>query len=254
MSEEFSSSDDWDFYPCRVNDARASIWLNLSLARQLEQLGEDTLYAVHIELLEPDHHGMGSAAEAEILWPAEDMIVERLEALGLRYVGRLRNRSNWQITFMGPTGREPNVRDLVGPIAKSLRRRFQVRSKPDPEWSYYREFLYPNEERMSWIMDRREALEKQGDPLLEKRRVDHWLFFPDAAARAEFTERVVRQGFEPMNTPDEERVGVQIHRVDSVQLEEIHALTTELAELAASVGGEYDGWETEVRKPELTLA
>jgi len=241
--------DDWDFYPCRVDDAPGSIFLNLALAHQLGVLEEDTLYAVAIRMAECDAHGMGSADEAEVLHPVEDALVSALTAQGLCFVGRLRNHGLWQVTFMGPPDHEPHVERLAGAHLDPLPRSFSIVAKHDPEWTYYSDFLFPNEERMRWIQDRRvvDALQREGDPLTASRRVDHWIYFPDSESQAAFVSAAAEAGFqalEPRGTaPD---FAVQVHRIDAVQLESIHEVTTFLADLAARFDGDYDGWETEV--------
>ena len=40
----------------------------------------------------------------------------------------------------------------------------------------------------------------------------------------------------------------QIHRIDSVQLEDIHAVIMDLFKISRKHGGEYDGWETSVER------
>lgn len=241
--------DDWDFYPCWVDDASASICLNLALAKAAPIEGEDTLYAAQISMRDADQHGMGSSEEAETLWPIEDQIIESVSPLGCRFVGRLRNNGVWQLTFMGPAGAEPDLaREIRGTLAPSGHA-FELFSKPDHAWSYYLEFLHPNHERMQWIMNRRvvDSLAKHGDPLTEARRIDHWIYFADSPKRDAFAGAATARGFSSSElepTDGQRPLGLQIWRTDHVELEKIHALTMELERLAQQHEGEYDGWES----------
>lgn len=241
--------DDWDFYPCRVDDAAASIFLNLALAQALPGLSEDTLYALRLKMVDQGEHRMGSGEEASAIYPVEDAIVDDALALGVRFVGRLRNLGTWQMIFMGPPDLEPEIRRIAATHLEPLARTFSIVTKFDPEWTYYSEFLYPNEERRRWIRDKRvvDVLEQHGDPLTVRRRVDHWIYFQDAESCRAFAAAASAEGFQMVEPePEAPNLGVQIYRTDSVQLEDIHEVTNLLADLAAQFNGEYDGWETEV--------
>ena len=249
-----SSGERWDFYLCKVDDAPASIFLDMSLHEQLPSASENTLYAVQIEMSDSGDHGMGTAAEADVLHPIEDVIVSEMNESGLRYLGRLRNLGMWQLTFMGPIGREDDVRHAATSALASPGRSFELIARQDADWSYYRDFLYPDAERVRWMRDRDvvDALEQHGDSLRTERRVDHWVYFGDVESRSRFAEAVHGLGFGivELDASSESGPGLQVHRVDSVQLDDIHEVTTTLQELAERYGGEYDGWETSVEGTE----
>ncbi len=253
MTPQDSSEERWDFYLCKVDDAPASIFLDLALRDSLDDASRQTLYALQVSMTELGEHGMGTATEADALNPIEDVIAEEARTVGLRLIGRLRNHGIWQLTFMGPADHEERLNRIAKPILASSGRAFELVSQPDPEWSYYREFLYPNAERERWMKDKSvvEALEQHGDPLIASRRVDHWVYFPSAAKRSAYAQHVTRLGFEivgPEDESDDSTFRLQIHRIDSVQLEAIHEVTEELSRLAQNHEGEYDGWETSVAK------
>jgi regulator of RNase E activity RraB len=125
-------------------------------------------------------------------------------------------------------------------------------AKPDADWSYYRTFLYPDDARLRWIQDRRvvDVLERNGDRLELARRVDHWVYFETVTSRDAFIREVGLLGFEVLTPDGDEELGVQLHRVDLVTVEAIHAVTTTLTEIAAKHRGTYDGWETSVEAAE----
>jgi len=114
----------------------------------------------------------------------------------------------------------------------------------------------PDAERAAWIQDRRvvDQLEAEGDSLKVPRRVDHWAYFATRYGRDAFEGEARSKGFDVEQKSDTNvlgdasalQFGVQIYRVDSVALEDIHGVVMELSELASTFEGEYDGWETQV--------
>ncbi|HEY0251026.1 MAG TPA: DUF695 domain-containing protein [Kofleriaceae bacterium] len=247
MSENLAIKDRWDFYPCRVDDAPASIFLNMWFATHAPYGGADTLYWVAITMRDPGDHGMGTAEEADQLFPVEDTIADRATAAGLTYVGRLRNRGTWQLTFYGRPEHEAPIVAIVSAVGLGGRA-VEVDSIANPDWDYYRTFLLPDRERHRWMVDRAvvDALANAGDPLAASRRVDHWCYFAKAADRDAFVDEANGERFELQGLSDDAMHGAQIHRVDSVELESIHETVMSLVELAAKHHGEYDGWETSV--------
>lgn len=247
--------DDWDFYPCRVDDGAASIFLNLRYEREAPPASADTLFWVRVLMRDSTAHGMGSAEEAEALFRVEDVLTERASALGLVYVGRLRNLGVWQLTFYGPAQAEAALSAVAQEVTAAANRRVEVGGKRDASWGYYRDFLCPNEERRQWMKDRQvvEVLEEKGDGLATPRRVDHWVYIPSDDARAAFIRAAAQEGFSVESTSEaphaDRRFGVALYRADSVDLEHIHGVVMTLRDLATPHGGDYDGWETFVDAP-----
>jgi Regulator of ribonuclease activity B/Family of unknown function (DUF695) len=241
--------DDWDFYPCRVDDAPASIAVNLAHIARETWGGADTLYAVLVTMAQVGPHGMGDGDEAELLYPAEDALVAAFASMGLRFVGRLRNAGTWQLAFMGPQGLASRVTAAATAAFGPLPRACEIVHRLDTDWSYYREFLFPDAERMGWIQDRRvvEQLQAQGDIAATPRRVDHWVTFATASQRAAFATAARAHAFSVDSESSEgELHAVRLWRTDAVELDHIHAVTTLLSTLATEHGGDYDGWETTI--------
>jgi hypothetical protein len=242
--------DNWDFYPCQVDDAPASIFLNLWFAEHDPPATADHLYICDVAILDPDEHGMGAAEEADALWDAEDAFTSQAAGLGLYYVGRVRNHGRWMMALYGPAG----FGEKLGPAAATAfaPREVIMGGQDDASWSYYVDFLYPDAERLQWIQNRRvvAALEEHGDTLEEPRQVDHWIYFESGAARQRFLDAVQPEGFVVQTlhadgTPP--RIyAAQVYRVDHVDLGAIHEVVMFLHRAAADSDGEYDGWETQV--------
>jgi hypothetical protein len=242
--------DDWDVYPCLVDDNPASIFLNLRYEREAPLAGVGTLYWIHIALQDAGEHGMGTADEAGELYPLEEAVVDGAEPAGFVFVGRLRNAGYWQMTFYGPAEREDVLRDLARPAADTGRD-VEVGSTADPEWGYYADFLLPDPERRQWIQNRRlvDYLEEQGDPLSTPRRVDHWAYFETAEMRDAFLADAAGEGFVAdggQEDGDAPPFAAHVFRTDSVDLDTIHDVVMYLVGVAEGRGGDYDGWETSV--------
>ncbi|MEM9380703.1 MAG: DUF695 domain-containing protein [Planctomycetota bacterium] len=238
----------WDFYPCRVDDAPASILVGFHLESGPRPSGADTLHVVGLEMEDPAEHGMGSQAEAETLWPVEDALVAELAGAGFVHVGRLRNRGTWQISFYGPASATDHFLPTAEEHAKRANRDSWTHVKADPDWSYYATFLLPDAERRHWIKDRAlvATLQDNGDRLVRPRTVDHDLAFPSSEAFELFFEAAELRGFRrgrPVDAGEEDGAfAATIQRDDPVELEHIHRVVMDLVELAAPYDGSHTGW------------
>lgn len=139
MSTE--SEGEWDFYPCRIDGAEASIFLDLRFERETPPTTLTTLLRLRVQMLDPDEHGMGTSGEADAFNELEDAMAERASEAGLCYVGRIRSGGLWELAFYGaPEGKDA----LQAMRALFTNRRTYVDIRPDPDWGYYREFLLPD--------------------------------------------------------------------------------------------------------------
>lgn len=247
--------DEWDFYLTRIDDTAASFFLNFWYRTHAPLIGVDTLYRCDLQMLDPGPHGLGEADDATRLQEAEERIANEAAAHGIYFAGRIRWNGTWLLRLFGPPDLTEELRAiarnaLVGPPT----RKFDVDSTTDPEWSHYYDFLCPDDERMQWIQDRHvvENLMEHGDSLKRPRRVDHWIYFEVAAKRDAFVREATEAGFKldsaHEDATSDRKYCAQLHRLDAVELEEIHDVVMNLMELAEEHDGDYDGWETSVEK------
>jgi hypothetical protein len=238
MQNEGADDDDLEFYPCLVDGAAASIYVNLRF-EHAPPAGHDTRYTVAILMREQGEHGIGTEEEGAALNLVEEALMARAHGLGITYVGRLRSRGVWEITFYGPRGHLASLRTLATERAGD--RRVAAIMNPEPAWDYYRELLLPDAERRQWMDDRRlvQILREQGDRLAAPRRVDHRLTFPETTARDTFVAAAVAAGFAAGDT---EGLDVHVHRVDPIELDHIHDVVMTLVDLATPLGGRYERW------------
>ena len=243
----------WDFYPCHLDGAAASILLDMRFEHGTRPPTANTLYRVRVQMLEPDEHGMGSANEATAHNALDDAVSERATKAELIFIGRIRSGGVWELAFYGPAGRNDALQSLR---ELYVDRRTYADVRPDPDWGYYREFLLPDDERRQWMEDRRltDLMEEHGDTLTTPRRVDHWAYFASAEARDQFVSAAKQAGFELESASDadeqERPFGAQVFRVDAVELEHIHEVVMQLHALAVAHDGDYDGWESPVERDE----
>lgn len=127
---------------------------------------------------------------------------------------------------------------------------FEKGVRNDPAWSVYLDFLYPNERSMETIQNRRtcSVLEQRGDDLSKVRDIDHWAYFPEAAMRDCYISDALAHGFllrPTSNGVDSDRGFCAIlFRPDAPARIDDPVLT--LFDCARNVGGQYDGWETQI--------
>jgi regulator of RNase E activity RraB len=248
-----STDDPWDFYPCRVNDAPASIALAMRYQSEARPGELDTLYVAGVELEDAGEHGMGTAAEGEVLYGAEEEFTERLAPLGFVPVGRLRNKGEWQVSYFAASGKETEFHGMLALTLASTGRDVWTHIAPDPTWDYYDSFLVPDPERHQWMMDRRvvESLEESGDSLVAPRTVDHAARFPSRSSADAFAAAAEALGFTASDSDEEDsKCLVEVKREDPVSLAHIHGVVMELVDLAVAHGGDYDGWGCEVQAGE----
>lgn len=227
-----------DDYPCVVDGAPASIGVNLRF-EHAPPATHDTRYTLAILMRDGGDRGIGTEAEAAALDLVEEALMPRAYALGLTYVGRLRTRGVWEVTFYGPRNHLTTLRAHATELAGD--RQIAAIMNPEAAWTYYRELLLPDAERRQWLDDRRivQQLAEQGDPLSTPRRVEHRLALP-ADTRAQFVALAIAAGF----TVDADERIVRAHRRDTVELEHIHAVVMSLVAAAAPLGGRYESWES----------
>jgi uncharacterized protein (TIGR01619 family) len=131
---------------------------------------------------------------------------------------------------------------------------YYLNVKEDNEWTYYRDFLYPNEEIKNYMADQSvlRHLEEAGDKLTKARRVDHWLYFSNELEMNKCQEELINLNFKVefagINKETDPPFELQVWRIDNVDIDSIYPITTNLRTIAQKFNGEYDGWETSIEK------
>jgi uncharacterized protein YegJ (DUF2314 family) len=237
---------DWATYMCLVDDAPALILIDLDYARERPPL--DSLYFLGIDILDPGEHGLGTEAEADLITPLVDSIVDKASNCGLLFVGRMRKEGIWELTFYGTDGLYERLEHIATTVLETTGRGIGVGSHEDAEWAYYDKILFPDPERLQWIMNHRlvHQLVESGDKIESLRPIDHCAVFSHESGRDSFAKAVQNRGFQTsVSQIDDYGHGVfsiEFQRDGSPELDGIHDLVMELRTLVEQCSGVYTGW------------
>jgi hypothetical protein len=214
--------------------------------------GRDVVLIIHVMLENPDDHGMGTHEEAAEIDAAFEQPSTELTGMGAVFTSR--SRHNGRMTFCIYTSAADAVR--MEQIARGAftGRSVSVEHRADPKWEVYQQLL-PDAQEERLVLDSMvvQAMQEQGDPLTPKRDVRHFAYFPKRSAAEQFSKSIQAEGFTVELGETEGQHSVTASRNDSVTLEAINPITTALSEKAASLGGEYDGWEAMLMKKKRGL-
>ena len=249
-------NDDWDFYLCQIESKPASMMLDMGIRGQIPMPAFPDMAYLRLYLQTPAASGMTTSEEAEILHPFEDTLGILAKESKAIYVGRVTTDGFRDFVFYAADGAAFES-EIASTAATFAGYRFDVGSRPDPEWALYRDYLYPSG-RMRQVMKNRgvyEALSKEGDALAASREVEHWAYFPTPYARTAFIQNCLKEGFQArsMLEPEDEaeEFGVTIFRQDVPSPAGLDDVTVMLFDLAEAAGGRYDGWETQIQRAGL---
>jgi regulator of RNase E activity RraB len=234
MIEEEESADDWEFYPCEVDDAPASILINLRFMAEDPRDENDHVHHALLTMRELGPLGVGTQSEMERLSPIEDAIFDRAERGGAQPVGRVRSQGVWRLSVYGPKNLPwaAWIAELAGPDA-------DVQSDSDPDFTYVNDFLLPDAERHQWIADRLvcDQLAQHGDQPSVVRPVSHFIDYEEEAPAA-LVDAIEALGF----TVNDLGTSLECTKLHDTQLDTVHAVTMTLVELADEHDAAYDGW------------
>ena len=251
-------SDEWDYYFGRVNDAVASIFVDLGVRPEVPIEARPWLLWVWVPLAQPKPDGLASREET----PALNEIGAALDsaisaACDAQLVGRITNAGRREFYFHAaePGGLEQAAAQAMQAFASYPH---ESGSNFQPEWNHYLELLYPSATNLERMRNRRllEALAQDGDVHELPRKVDHWMYFADEEGRAACRDTLVEIGFgvEEENISEEGEdtlpYALVVSRVDPVDTHSINGITLELARLAGEHRGDYDGWGCEATTSE----
>ena len=247
-------SENWNAYLAQIEDSVASILLDMGVVSYAPDPERKLLVRVAIVLHDPDQYGLTSSEEFTAIQPLEeaivDTVVERLDAV---HVGCMTYDGRRVAVFYSPTAEGIDV--ALAPVMQEHHSyELKTAHQEDPEWGFYFEIMYPSpyENQSMQNSSVLHNLIEHGDTLEKERPVSHWIYLPSDAARAQFIKAVQEQSFqveeqcEREEEDDLNRFGVRIERVDHIDQASIDEVTIQLFDLAQSLEGDYDGWETMV--------
>lgn len=246
---------DWDFYLCNVNDKIASIIVDLGLHNIAPLTDKPNLVWISLKMNNPREDGLSSDEESKALAAVEDALVEKVASKhNAIYVGRITSAGyrDLFIYFGDTTNYDQTILEVMTAFPTY---RFDCGAKEDKAWNNYFDLLYPTPEQFQCMQNRRVVyqLEQSGDDLTKAREVDHWIYFKTATDREAFLQKISGNGFtivdkDYINDLDERPYRLHIKRIDKVDQESVDEYVIYLWKIANATHGDYDGWETAVKK------
>ncbi len=252
-------SQDWDFFFRTVADTTvggvrsAAIFADLALRDRPPETVRPVVVRVAVPMRSPRPDGLGDESEADALYAIEDDLFRTLaRGARARYVGRV--TSDGQRVHYYYLPEQDGIPALVDEaIARHPGYTATITLRHDPGWDLFRDELAPNAIEYQSVQTRRtiEQARAAGEELTLPRPVHHWLDFPSAESRDQFLAQVRANGFAIDELPlDEAHVAdlpyaVKLSRKDTLQLEFLDGLVTDLVIRAEESGGSYRGWASE---------
>ena len=242
----------WNFYFCKVDDALASIALDLDLRKQAPDPSKPELLWVWVYFNSPRPDGLSSNEEFDKLIAIEQQITKRLEPdFNAILSGRITTSGRREFYYYGAqsAGFEAAVADVFAHFPDY---KFDCGFQKDAEWSQYLNVLYPSDEQRQRIENRSvlDQLAKKGDTLETPRDITHWLYFRTNGDREAFWQSIqsleYRMQSQSDNPGTEFPFGLCIVRFQSVKQDAVDNAVIELFRHAREFRGDYDGWETQI--------
>jgi hypothetical protein len=242
----------WQYYtrPISPSDPRSLLfYIDLDFQNRAPVLTHPVTAYVQVGLQKPDAAGQASADEAQILREIEAQLAEGFERISpagpALYVGRV--VGDGVCTFYYYLSAAHGVKKFIATLATSFSGYAIVGgTKSDAPWSVYAQML-PDRLTALRIQSRRQcfSFEQAGDTLKEYRPVQHWAVFPTDKARQSFIHSTMLLDFKTGYKSDSADIfGIQVQRDDIPSSQNMDALTVRMYELAESLGGAYEGWQT----------
>lgn len=245
-------SEHWDFYFTTMEEQPASIFLDMGIEEEVPVPNRTWMLWARVLFQHLREDGLSDGAESDTLYEIEDVIGGAVaDAVGAELVGRVTHNGGRSFHYYGSefAGFEEAVSRAMTAFPDY---EWESGTMQDPDWEFYRDVLYPTPEDQQCMQNRQviEVLQEHGDTLEQERPVSHWAYFAEEGSRKRFVKAVEKLGYKVENqtTSDDadnpHPLGVMFERVDLVDWGSINDVTLELFELAHSLSGYYDGWET----------
>lgn len=144
----------WNFYQCNINDKIASVYLNLDLFEYSGKTKYPNLNWYWIKLNKPREDGLSSDEEYDSLIQHEDKLIEYIEDDTIIFAGRVTTHGRREFYFYTQANYDfsSKISNFVGSKSEFL---FQVGEKADPNWEHYQNVLYPGENGIKQILNRK---------------------------------------------------------------------------------------------------
>lgn len=238
----------WVTYPVEFGDGVSLVSIDVTLGAIAPDASRPACTRVRIPLREPGDDALGDQKERDAIGDVEDELADRLgREIGAIHVASVRGGGAIEMWLYSRARADAAI--AVAARGAFVGYEVECSTRPDPKWERYWELL-PDADTMREVADMHlvHLLESKGDDLVTPRPVDHYVVFTSARSADRFRAAAARHEFECRTgeAPKGGPITIIATREDPVDLESIHEVTSQLANLAEEEGGEYDGWETRV--------
>ncbi|WP_416728623.1 DUF695 domain-containing protein [Fictibacillus sp. JL2B1089] len=247
-------SDNWNFYIEELDGNLASFVVDLDVTEEINIKKYNWLFSVKLTVKSPTELGFPEEIEDELLGELEYDLMEKLYDEDIIQVGRLTTNGTREFFYYAKKEKQAKIIDKQAlAIFDNNKYETEISSieEEDP-WSFYYEFLYPNEYHLQQMSNRDlvELLEKENDDLEQLREIQHWIEFQTLKDLKAFEEDIIKEGFKTEDFEDEKNeegtFTITISREDGVDYDLIDCVTNLIIEISQKHNGEYDGWESPV--------
>ena len=258
-SQEKTKSDDnsenWETYLAKYDKGPGSTTLNMSLINLAPIKKLQYIVITGVSYSDCNKDGFPTKLEFENLYKISDSIENVISNNNIyKHVGTFTYQCERLDYFY--------VNDTIG-LRKKINHIYEsnfkdyahyLNIKPDNNWEAYLKFLYPSDDIQDYMSNEKvlNQLELAGDSLTKEREIEHWIYFKKYDDREVFIKYAKRKKFiiisENKIKNSEFPFQLQISRLDNVDIASINKITMELRKKANELNGNYDGWETIVKK------
>lgn len=194
---------DWDFFMLLVDDQPASIFVDLALVQVAPVTDQPMMAYVGATMRASRPDGLSSNEEYDALVAVETALEAQLTGeIGATYAGRCTTAGNRDSYFYvaDPGAFTHAAESAMAGFPEYL---YATGHRDDPDWTAYRDFLYPGARDLQRIHNRRvmEVLQANGDDISLPRLIDHRAYLPTRAAVAALRAQLLAQGFSLVGEP-----------------------------------------------------
>jgi len=145
--------EQWDFYMTRIGEKPASVFGNFGLPGEAPKKDKPTLLQIYVHMKSPRDDGLSSKEEADDLWKLEDALVPVIqEQLAAELVARVTTDGRRDFFFYAPGDQLLDV--TVAAALVPLDYSFDTDTRPDPDWRFYFDVIYPSEVDWNVMLNR----------------------------------------------------------------------------------------------------
>ncbi|OOE12477.1 DUF695 domain-containing protein [Fictibacillus arsenicus] len=247
-------SDNWNFYLDVVDDHLASIVVDLDVTEEVNIRKYKWLFSVKITIQNPTEIGNPGEQEDERICEWEYDLMERLNNEDIVQVGRVTTNGTREFFYYAKNEKHVKIIDQHA-LAVFDKKGYETeisRIEEEEPWSFYSEFLYPDEYQFQQMSNRElvELLENENDDLEEPRKIEHWIEFETLDDLKAFEQDIQNEGFTTENFEQQKNedgtYSITISREDGVDYHLIDSVTDTIIAAAQQHNGQYDGWESPV--------